>query len=179
MKRTLLVALCMVLAASVAVAQPGTIGIFSDLTFTSNQLTDAGGPVFAYVAHINTSGSTGSRFMVVQANLACMTYVGETSPFATVMGNSQTGIEIAYGSCVVGSFEVLTIEYAGCSSPACAALVVMPDTAATPEAVLVTDCEVPPNLIVTSGGYAWINFDGTCTVPIEDTSWGRIKTLYR
>ncbi|NIM20510.1 MAG: hypothetical protein GTO51_09815 [Candidatus Latescibacteria bacterium] len=188
MRRTLLIVAGLLLVASMAVAQTGKIQIFSDLGLTSCNFTDPGsGIVFVYIYHINTGGATGSQFRVEQVDGACMSYLAFQSPFSIVIGNPEDGIAIPYQVCLgaLGPIELLTISYFACEggSPPCSRLTITPDPVADPLEILVVDCQMPPNLLVAPGSDAWINDDGNCPCPqpdpIEDTSWGKIKSLYR
>jgi hypothetical protein len=107
------------------------------------------------------------------------TYLAETSPYLT-LGNSQTGIALSYGSCMPASpFLILTIQYLvqGATPPGCEYWVV-PDPTTEYDNVMVVDCDSV--LRESYGGVAYINgFPGLCTVGVEETTWGKVKSLYR
>jgi hypothetical protein len=178
MKKILILTVFLILPLGSAFAFPGFIGVFADTEGLSTYLTDNGSLVQVYIVHVVTSGASGSQFMVVQGNGACMTYLGETSPFPTVLGNSQTGIAIAYGVCLYPPIHLLTINYMGCNSPLCSIVETVPDPAVTPPEILVADCEDPPNLVAAGGSFAWVNYHSSCAIAAEATSWGQIKSLY-
>ncbi|NIO29536.1 MAG: hypothetical protein GTO29_13395 [Candidatus Latescibacteria bacterium] len=182
MKRTLLLVVFSMAVAGAAGAQLGSIGLFADTQGLDCNLYDTGSTVAVHVLHVHSTGATGSQFKVIQADGACMTWIGYTlPPFPTVIGDPQTGITIAYGTCLVSPIHLTTITYCGCNSPSCSMIRVVPDPAAIPQGVLVADCADPPNLIVATGGAAFINPDATCDcdTPVRQTRWGQVKALYQ
>ena len=50
-----------------------------------------------------------------------VTYLGESSPFGVVIGNSQTGVSIGYGACLSGTIQLLTVRFfgQGLTEPCC------------------------------------------------------------
>jgi hypothetical protein len=185
MKKTLLLVVGMLLIASLASAQAGQIQLYADPGLVSCSLPDAG--VFhVYVYHINTSGATASQFSVVPQGGATVSFLGSTSPFPLVTGSPPTGIAVAYGSCLGanGPFQILDLSYIGFgTSPVCSYLLVTDDPRADPPDIGVTDCMGTPNLLSGDGSTATINADVSCPcvtpLPVEDSSWGKIKALYR
>ncbi|MFH1755659.1 MAG: hypothetical protein ABIA59_08135 [Candidatus Latescibacterota bacterium] len=185
MKRGLLLIVSLLAVASVAFAQPGSIGVFADQTGTSCDITDAApGLVNVYLVHVNTPGATACQFQVTWDAGQLMTFLSEavTPPYIGI-GTSQVGMAIAYGSCVPSPNKILTYSFfaAGISTP-CAMFHVKPDGSTVPpkQHVLVTSCSNPPLLLNATGGEAVINTNGTCDcdVAVEETSWGQIKSLY-
>jgi hypothetical protein len=77
---------------------------------------------------------------------------------------------------------ILTIQFfaQGLSGP-CSYCQVMADPTATPPGIYVTDCSSPPLLLNATGGDVVINpIPGCfCNIPVEETSWGQIKSLYQ
>ena len=187
MKRALLIVMGILLVASLASAQPGKIQLFSDPGLTSCDFSDDG-IVMVYIYHINTNVATASQFMVEQVNLINLTFLGQISPFPNVIGNAMTGIAIAYGSCLgggTGPIELLTLTFAGAgSSPPCSSLEIVDHPIAVPPGLYVTDCLLPtPSLLLGDGSVGIFNTDGSCDcgqpLPAEETSWGKIKALYK
>jgi len=185
MKRSLLIAVCLVFTASMVFAQPpGSIGLFVDPNASVCDVYDqVPGLVTIYVFHMYTPGATASQFMVdhVSWGAGTLTYLGETSPYGVIIGNSQTGISIAYGACVPSPNVLLTINYFGSGlTPPCSYIQVMPDPAAIPREIWVVDCQTPPNKAIATGGDVVVNPDPSCfcNVPVEETTWGRVKALY-
>jgi hypothetical protein len=182
MKRFLLLFTALLVTASMSFAQPaGTLFISGDPLGTDCTVYDTPGLVHIYVFHIYTSGATASQFMIYCTSGVAMTYLAEHSPYITI-GNSQSGVAIAYGACVPSPHMVLDIQYFGQGlSQECSSCRVVPDPLAMPPQILVADCQEPPNLLTSIGGEIWINPDGSChcLIPIQETSWGQIKSLYK
>lgn len=181
MKKTLLLTLVLMLAASMAFAQGGSIGVFADAGGSSCNLTDAApGLLSLYVVHVLTPGATASQFAAPMP--ACMlgaTYLSDSSPFSVVIGSSQTGVAIGYGACLAAPIHCLTIQYfASGLSTACCYYSVIPDPNLPSGLIEVVDCA--ENLISATGGVGIINPDGTCQcdVPTQDTTWGKVKSIF-
>lgn len=172
-----LAALFLLIACS-GFAQSGQIGIYSDAGGSSGALDNTTGFMQAYCVHINSSGATACQF-AIEISGTPLTYLGESSQF-DVIGNSPNGVAVAYGGCRTSPIHVLTINYSG-TSTACDRIKIMPDPTATPPGIYVTDCATPvPNLLTARGGWAVINPDNTCPDDlINESSWGRIKSIYQ
>jgi hypothetical protein len=193
MKKLLLLTVGLIVIVSPAAAQDpnaGIIELYADAGGTSCVVYDiAPSLITVYVFHMGTPGATACQFRVVQTGGAFLTYLGEISPYTSVIGNSQTGISIAYGYCVPSPNLILTINYFGSGiSALCSLIEVMPDPAAIlPNEILVADCGSPPNLLIGAGRGIWVNPDGiNCSgdcddipLPSQQTSWGQLKGLYR
>ena len=185
MKRSLLIAVCLVFTASIVVAQPpGSIMLFSDPGFVGCDMYDqVPGLLTVYVVHMWTPGATASQFMVNHWSWGAGTliYVGEVSPYGVIIGNSQIGVSIAYGACVPSPNLLLTINYfgSGLSAP-CSYIQVVPDPGAIPPEIWVVDCQTPPNKAIATGGDVVVNPDQSCfcNVPVQETTWGKVKALY-
>jgi hypothetical protein len=191
--RILLVVFLLLFTATSAMAQPGWIGVFADAGGTSGDIQDTvPGLLTVYIVHVNTPGATACQFSMPHPWCFGATYLSEapTPPYIAI-GNSQTGVAIAYGGCIPGPNHVLTIQYFGQGdTPSCCCLYVEPDPTATPPGIYVTDCSDPPLLLEAHGGITAINSNSGCTdwylpdgcindpVPVEDTSWGAIKAIY-
>jgi hypothetical protein len=159
----------------------GQIGVFADEYGSECNLVDDGsGLMTVYVVHVNTNGASASQFAAPMPG--CMTGVtrmGETSPFLAI-GDSQTGVAIAYGACLTSPIHVLTIQYMGSGlSETCCPYPVIPHPQALSGEIEVTDCD--NNLLTAGGDVSRVNSDGSCrcgTVQVEKCTWGRIKALY-
>jgi hypothetical protein len=182
--RALLVSLALMFGATMASAQQGSIGIYSDTVGVDCNLLDVSPGLTAYyVVHTNTVGSTACRF--VAAKPACMTatYLGDAHPFLMTIGNSQTSVSVAYKGCRVGPIHILTINYfTSGTTPACCWYPVTCDPLGTngcAGGLLDTvDCEYHD--AVSTAGFGVINADQSCQcgVPAEESTWGQVKALY-
>lgn len=172
------------LAAALVSAQPGRIQISADQALTTCNVADVPGLVSVYVYHINTSGATASQFKIQQTGGAGLSYLNESSPYLKI-GDCFAGCAIAYQQCLTGPVLILTINYLGGGTSApCGLLEIIDDPNADPPGLYVTDCAgIPPNKLIGLGSTASIADDGSCTcppiVPVEDTSWGQIKAIYK
>ncbi len=182
MKRGLLLFAAFLITATMTYAQPpGSLFLAGDSLGADCTVYDAPGIVHIYVFHIYTYGATASQFMIDCTSGVAMTYLSDYSPYL-IIGNSQTGVAIAYGTCVPSPHMILDIQYLGSGlSQNCSSCRVVPDPIAVPPEILVADCQDPPNLLIAMGGEIWINPDGSCSciIPVQETSWGRIKSLYK
>jgi hypothetical protein len=188
MKRSLLIAFVLLFGTNIVTSQPlGSIGLFADEGASSCSVYDII-PAFVitiYVVHVHTPGAAGAQFMVDHwswgANLTVL--VETVTPPYIHVGNSETGISIGYGGmCVPAPNMILTISYLGSGqSLPCSYILVMPAPTAGPPGIYVTDCATPPNLLNATGGALLVNpmLDCNCSIPVEETTWGRVKALYQ
>lgn len=153
-----------------------------------------------YVRLSFNSGTTAARFKLAPTAGATMTYVSETVPYP-FSGNTQTGISICFGSCLEGvEVQVLaTIKYMSYGTDErCSELRVVPFPGA--ETVEVMNCQGEPvsawcadlQLLPYSPPFpipcdctTYHKFAGTAhsfgcePVAVENSTWGRVKALYR
>jgi hypothetical protein len=185
MKKALLLCIAILCISSLVFAQAGTLGVFADPGGTVCDLTDAApGLVLVYIVHMFSPGGTAAQFGIEETHP--MTYLSESPgtyiKIGTCAGPSGFGCAIAYGGCYPTPNMILTIQYFGSGlSPACSYIKVVEDGTAVPPILAVTDCADPPNLLDATGGIGYFNNDGNCPcdVPVEETSWGQIKSLYK
>jgi hypothetical protein len=192
MKRVLLVLFVtiVVTASTSTAAEYGTIGVFSEPTGCSCNVDDlVAGLVTVYVVHRDiVDGVEASRFIVRGDAGMTMTFVSE-SPIGGpifITGNIVDGYDVFYGMCATGGLAIMTIDYfgLGTSAPCSRLEVVAAPTAVTGE-VEVADCDGAVH--AATGYWALVNADGSCAcewdpctpVPVEETTWGGIKALYR
>lgn len=184
----LLLSMVLLFISSLTFAQPGSIGLFSAPTGTNCDLYDTmPGLVLVYVVHVFTPGATAAQFRVASLWGNAMTYLAEspTAPYIKIgtCYSNTGGCAIAYGGCMGSPNMILTIQFfASGLTPPCSYLQVMPDiTPPAKPAVLVTDCADPPHLLNATGGDVVINPQAGCfcNIPVEETSWGQIKSLYK
>ncbi|MCK4776515.1 MAG: hypothetical protein KAT30_17080, partial [Candidatus Krumholzibacteria bacterium] len=67
-------------------------------------------------------------------------------------------------------------------SPPCSYIQVVADPLAyDPPGIQVADCAFPPNVVNATGGDVVVNPDASCmcNIPVEETTWGKVKALYR
>ena len=182
MKWSLLVAVCLLLAPSLASAQTASIGLFADQSGSECNVVDSPGPVIVFMYHLWAPCATGSRFKVVQLNGANLTYLAEQFSFPLVTGTTLTGITITYPQPLSSPIYLGYIYYSGSGmSQPCGMLKVVPHPAAVPSEVLWTDCSTPPAVRTATGGAAVVNPDETCdcSIPVHETTWGHVKALYQ
>ena len=145
-----------------------------------------------YVIHTLNFGSTASRFRVEPGPGLNVTYMSESHPFASTIGDAVGGVSVCYGgACIVGDQVVLSITYMTYgTSTSCAKLLLKPHPSAitveamscgqTPLRTFVQDlyarpgCGCPDPRVVAGAPTV---FD--CTpVSVSQTTWGAIKALY-
>ena len=186
MKRSLLIALCVVFCSSMAFAQAGSIMLFSDPGATTCDLYDMPGIMSVFVFHMYTPGATGAQFMVDHWSwgAGAWIWISDTPipPPGVYIGNSQTGIQIGYSMCIFQPTMILRIDYfVPFPSPPCSYIQVVGHPTATPPGILVADCAVPSNLLTATGGDVVVNPNASCmcSIPVEETTWGQVKALYQ
>ena len=174
---------------------PGWIGASSDQSGLNSIFEDnVPGLMNVYVFHHYTNAATGCRFKAPKPICMEAMYLGEavTAPF-TRRGNSQTGITISYGMCLSSPIHVLTISFfVQGTTPNCCCYFILPDHAAVPHGIHVTDCSDPPQLMLAHTYIGIINpamnqcsehtVPESCinySVPVENSTWGAIKSLYK
>jgi hypothetical protein len=134
---------------------------------------------YIYVVLVSPGGATGCEFSAPKP--ACWTnaaWLLDQEPFENP-GNSQTGKSVGFGTCRTGATHVLTMIYwvQGTGGPCCM-YPVLPHPIAG--AVYSADCSF--NVHVATALTASVNGNETCLcgtpVPIEETTWGRVKSLF-
>ncbi|NIO00803.1 MAG: hypothetical protein GTO42_01475 [Candidatus Latescibacteria bacterium] len=186
MKRLLLLGVVVLFISTVSFAQGGLIGLYIDPWGDDCDIEDCKVEIInVYVVHKFAPSPSACQFMIVSSDGFTGAYLGEETPLMNgcMFGNSQRGISIAYGECASTPVHILTLRYYlyGTSKPNSYLQVVGDPTNVTP-GIYIVDCTTPPTLIPAIGGRAYINGDGTVscsTTPVEPTSWGRIKSLYK
>jgi hypothetical protein len=156
------------------------IGIFTDIAGTDCSAYDTEMAVLSfYVVHVRNLGAEAVWFSAPQpACFSTAIHTGDSPVFLTTTGDSQTGVEVLYGRCRSSDVHVLTINYfvQGLTGSCCYYPVgPHPDHGD----ILVKSCG--PELIVATGGEAIINPTPQCVcyTPVQETTWGRIKAMYR
>lgn len=179
MKRSLLIAVCLALCASLSFAQGGSIMLFNSTAANDCDMYDsAPGLISVYVIHMYAPCVTASEFMVGQFGTV-LTYIADTvTPPFLAIGNSQSGITIAYGGSYASPIHILTIQYFGSGiSPPCTHLQVVAHPAVG--AIQAVDCAT--TIVPATGGDIVMNPvppDCVCNIPVKETTWGQLKSLY-
>jgi hypothetical protein len=173
MKRMLLLLVSLLLISNAASADH--IGVYSDASGASCSLGNAN--VFnptATVIQKFTTGATGSRFKV---NFPSGTmFFGFNTPYVPV-GTLTVDLSVGYGQCLSGSIVLGTINAiygAGTGQ-------VLP--ADLQQCIIYTNClfaEIPATGgSFAVGGFSNCNGNSGCTVAVEPSTWGNVKSLYR
>ena len=191
MKKLLLIVLCLLICAGSSYGRysPGSIMLFSDSLGTNCDLYDTSEQIQKiYVFHMYCSnpGATGSEWRVIQSGGATLTHLQDHYIIEPIMyiyiNNSQIGISVAYLHCAPCPNPILSISYWGFGTSAeCSYLHVVENPIVSHTGLNVTDCTEPSPVVHHAlGGSLVINPTAACLcdVPVEETSWGRIKALY-
>ena len=197
----LFIGLVFCLAPSSVFPQSGSIGVFADPNASDCNVADSGGLVQVYIWHMHTSGSRGVRFRL-NVDSVGWTHLGDLHDFESTEGTSVDGVTVCWDQCLSGSFQLMTINFFGSAAPACSIVEVDVYPGAGVEAL---DCE--GNVTNPAAGRVYVNPDGTCTctacrtgtetacankvgtsensasnfcatVPVEQSTWGMIKSFY-
>jgi len=171
----------LMLAAVSAFAQGEMVGVFADPTATNCDLVDASpGLISIYVVHTETPGASAVQFSAPIPS--CMTgavWMSDTPVFPVVIGDSQSGVSVGYGTCSYGPIHVLTINiFAQGLSETCCAYDVYPDPNSTSGRIEVVDCTNALGYAL--GGRARVNANGSCACgsEAEEATWGKVKSIY-
>ncbi len=157
------------------------VGFYGDAEGTVHAVYDsAPGTLVIYVVLRNMApdGAGTVRFSAVPPPCFDAVHLGESSDYP-VTGDSQAGAWVLPLNCSQGVYLVMTIVYTvrGGTWDCCW---FEPQPLPGESQVDATDCSmVGFEWIATEG--LWINPNNpmTCTAPVEATTWGAIKALYR
>ncbi len=121
-------------------------------------------------------------------------YLMDVNVFGNTTGNSQTGVSVDFGSCLSGPVHVLTIRYfATGTTPLCCMYPALPVSGSEVDAVACNGSPVAVTRLCNYINEQWPTCDCTRTflgyptefflcpavvVPVESTTWGRVKALY-
>ena len=182
MKTLFLTGLTLLGCLFVGIANADTVGLYADPAGVEcNIIDDTPGLLRIHVVHKSPQGSWAAQFSAPMP--ACMTgatFISDTAVWE-VIGSSQTGVSMGYGSCQTGSINFLTIDYfaQGTSDPCCL-YPVLPDPRVPSGEIEVVDCN--GQLAYAQGEVSTVNGDSSCPcgypVPVEKTTWGKVKALY-
>ena len=173
---------------TIAVANPvGTSGgftVYADAGASGASIIDQAGFMPLYVIHPGYLPATASQFIAPRPPCFDAIFIGDTHSFALFIGDSQTGVSIAYGMCIEPPIHIMTINYfsTGNTGSCCFyALDCDPhDLAGIPGRISAVDCATEPSRFYIPVGISWINFSWAtgCGTPVESTTWGGIKSQY-
>ena len=188
MKRLLLLTVVVMSVASFAFAQdPGSIDVYADGGQGSCNFVDVGGSslIQVYIFHTHTTGSTASMFKMEIPPSAVWNHLGDQWNMPTTIGTSVAGVSLGYGSCQgqVADIHLGTVNFfTNTASAVCDLISIIPHPGAPTGLVEMVDCSLPSPIkyTLTKGGQGRVNNDGSCscTVAVEETTWGGIKALY-
>ena len=163
---------------------PGVISVFADPDGLVCSLSSSSAdPFTVYVVHEFAPGTVGSQFMVASGGGFNASYVSESVFFTPSFGNTQTGIQVGYFSCIASPILVASVSYMGLAGlPACSYLEVVGDPNSSSGQIEVLLCDGQPQTTVTLGRLHVDPAPGQCTLwcvlPVEETTWGKIKSTY-
>jgi hypothetical protein len=181
MKKFVLTAMLLALAATPVLAQIEDLGLYEDQAALDCEFLDnAAGVKTVYVVHTNSAGSTASQFML-DATQTTFSYLATNPGTFLTIGQANTGISVAYLECKTGTFVVLAVSYfASGNSATCSRLRLVDDPTAVPPVKQYVNCN-PGIAVPFTGGQAVVNPDVTCPcdVATRTSTWGTIKALYR
>ena len=185
MKPLVLTSIVILISATTALAQPGgNIAVYADTNAINCDLTDIGVTVCQYhIVHtFIPNGVTSSSFKIDTNHQGA--YLGYLTKFPAVIGDPLTGAVVVYGECLSLPTHILTITYL-CQglTPPCGYMSVVGNPTAHPPGLKATDCSRDRVVIDAQGYTSYINNDGSCPcmspIPVQETTWGRVKALYR
>jgi len=179
MKKALLLMVVLMLGATLAFAQNGSIGIFADAAGTNCNLPSAPGMMYVYFLHVNAVGATASQWASPAPSCLTAVRLADIPVFAINLGNTAAGITVGYPICKTGTFLIMSTIYNMVVAPTpCCYWPVIADPNLPSGKIEIPDCLF--NLTYGTGGKGIINYgpNCNCNVPTEDTTWGQMKALY-
>lgn len=188
MKKTLILALGILVSASFAFAQDGGhIGLYSDAGSYADCNVNVAAPgayTPIYVVHTTAAEANTSRFAAT-LNWTGATNLGfQVSTGVLPLGNILTGLTVTYGQCrqlpfLIGTWNFLAGTDLG---PCLDAIQIIPDPNLASGEIQVIDCQA--NDLVGTGGKLTVNGnpnDCPCFVEVatQPSSWSKVKALYQ
>jgi len=182
MKKVLLLTVAMLVCASMAFAQGGSIGLFADPGGTDcNVMDTVFGLCNVYVVHVNAPAVSAAEFGIDQPPCVLASFLSYTPAMAVDIAFNAAfplqGRSVGYGGCLGTPVQVATLGYF-CqllTAPCCLQSVIPHLGSGKIEAV---DCS--SNLISATGGAAIWNSNTTCscTVGTRESTWGGVKEMF-
>jgi hypothetical protein len=149
------------------------IAVYSDRGRTSRIWSDEPTLQEVHVFHLITEGATAAEWKLNPPE--SWVYLGEVCPIFCI-GRALDGISISYEECLTGSIYLMPVHFVGKGLEDPCTWFGISGYHGEP-APLAVDCAGVSHYV--TGGQGLVNDDGTCSpVPVETTSWGRIKALY-
>ena len=162
---------------------PGAIALTSDAAGMNYIISDPQGTVNVYVFLTQSAvneGAAGCSFSAPKPGCFNAEYMGETHYFTLTIGDSQSGMIIALGSCVFQPQLLARITYNVLGpSQGCCIYRVRPHPEMASGHVEIVRCN--DQVVYGDPGYVIINPDwNNCegVVPAESSTWGKVKSLY-
>jgi hypothetical protein len=187
MKRTLVLAMAALCVAGLAWGQSnvGTIGVFTDDVAGSCDIADEPALVTAHILHVGAVAANTSTFMLRQDPGVEMLFVSATLKNGLMLGDVRTGVTVTYTPCRTSfPFELFELNYLGSgTSTACGKIEIVgaPVPFSHSGNIEIIDCSYQI-FEVLEGGHALVNVAGDCgcqNIPTEETTWGKVKSLYQ
>ena len=167
------------MAASNAVAN-GTLMVYSDPAYTSAALENDLGPVSVYVVHEGTFQMQSARYQVYSESTT-LVWVADVNPHTQTTGTSQTGVTVVYDGCLSSPVLVQEIQYMGDGSSPVGSCISIAHVQGEP-VMVVTHCDGSPRAPSNAGVCVKCTppaFGDCMELPVETSTWGRVKGLYR
>lgn len=195
MKRLLLISLVALCWASTAFAVAGSIGVFADRNGASCAILNNGtSGDDVWIVHTGSSGTTGSAWIATIPSCAGFVHLVDLPQFTVAIGNSQIGVSVGYGDCLVtGSIAVTQLFVTRVTSAVGCCLftvgphpdLIDPGTGVAYTTPIENDCgsETGPVLDVPAAAGTGIVSANTalcpCNVDTHESTWGGVKELFR
>lgn len=186
MKKIMLLALAVVMSASVASAQlpsgGGHIGLYADPAGSECNLVPGLYITFnIYVIHTLAPEANTSEWILVKTGNWASLLAGAPIWNGLTLGDPYVSFIITYGGCKALPYLVGTLPFTPLALPAACALSmhVAASPAVASGSVEAVDCQATKRLA--TGGMLTLNGNSTCPCEIatEETNWSRIKALYQ
>jgi hypothetical protein len=156
------------------------IGIYADAAGLDCEIADPGGSVFKTFHIVHTTSvqpAVGSAWRLEWDPGMSMVYVGDDSSPYFKVGNALDGASINYAPCATGTLKIDTVTMLsyGTSTP-CSHLSLGPHPTQGRVVIYCNFISIP---FVVGNGI--VNGDQTCpcTLATEETTWSKVKALYR
>jgi hypothetical protein len=152
----------------------GVIGVFTDAAGSNNRFPDPQGVIQVHFIHNNHGGASACQFMLDPGETN-WSFLGDTWSFPTVIGTSIGGVSIAYGGCRPAPTYLGSASFFGTGSTVCRQIRIVPDPAAPSGQIEVVDCVFTK--VFGQGGVGHVTCEDV-GIPVQHTTWGRIKSMY-